>query len=73
MTRADVPAHLNLRDEYLPHRHLIAQVILDKNAHIRTVVNKLDTIDHEFRFFKMEVLAGDDDLDVEMVRWAFRA
>jgi len=22
-------AHLNLRDEYLPHRHLIGQVILD--------------------------------------------
>lgn len=48
-------------------------MILDKNAHIRTVVNKLDTIDHEFRFFKMEVLAGDDDLDVEVVRFAARA
>ncbi|SCV68716.1 BQ2448_837 [Microbotryum intermedium] len=51
-------AHLNLRDEYLPHRHLIGQVILDKNKSVRTVVNKLDTIDNEFRNFAMEVLAG---------------
>lgn len=65
-------AHLNLRDEYLPHRHLIAQVILDKNPNIRTVVNKLDTIHHEFRFFEMEVLAGDDDLNVETVEHGVR-
>ncbi|KDE03188.1 hypothetical protein MVLG_06308 [Microbotryum lychnidis-dioicae p1A1 Lamole] len=51
-------AHLNLRDEYLPHRHLIGQIILDKNKAVRTVVNKLDTIDNEFRNFAMEVLAG---------------
>ncbi|KAM0746185.1 hypothetical protein T439DRAFT_360509 [Meredithblackwellia eburnea MCA 4105] len=54
-------AHLNLRDEYLPHRLLIGQVILDKNKAIRTVVNKLDTIDNTFRNFKMEVLAGEED------------
>ncbi|KAI5481892.1 tRNA (guanine-N(1)-)-methyltransferase [Pseudohyphozyma bogoriensis] len=57
-------AHLNLRDEYLPHRHLIGRVILDKNKSLRTVVNKLDTIDNTFRNFKMEVLAGDDDFVV---------
>lgn len=55
-------AHLNLRDEYLPFRYLIGQVILDKNpSTIRTVVNKLDSIDAEFRFFQMELLAGEDD------------
>ncbi|GAA5831417.1 hypothetical protein JCM11251_004018 [Rhodosporidiobolus azoricus] len=59
-------AHLNLRDQYLPHRHLIGQVILDKNKSLRTVVNKLDTIDNVYRNFQMEVLAGDADFDVEM-------
>jgi hypothetical protein len=31
------------------------------------VVNKLDTIDNQFRFFKMELLAGDPDYVVEHV------
>ncbi|GAA5890960.1 hypothetical protein JCM6882_008867 [Rhodosporidiobolus microsporus] len=59
-------AHLNLRDQYLPHRHLIGQVILDKNKSLRTVVNKLDSIDNVYRNFQMEVLAGDDEFEVEM-------
>ena len=33
-------AHLNIRDELLPYKHVIGQVILDKNSSIRTVVNK---------------------------------
>ena len=37
-------------------------MLLDRNPQIRTVVNKTNTIDETFRFFKMELLAGDDDL-----------
>ncbi|KAJ1651396.1 tRNA(m(1)G37)methyltransferase [Dispira simplex] len=58
-------AHMNLREEYLPYRHIIGQVILDKARAITTVVNKLDNIDTTFRFFKMEVLAGTPDFVAE--------
>lgn len=58
-------AHLNLRDEFKPFGSLIGQVILDKNPKIETVVDKTDTIDTKFRTFKMNVLAGKDDLLVE--------
>ncbi|TMW69017.1 hypothetical protein Poli38472_001173 [Pythium oligandrum] len=59
-------AHLNLRDGHLPYKHIIGQVILDKNANIRTVVNKTETIETKFRTFPMEVIAGEDDFDVEL-------
>ncbi|CDR98596.1 hypothetical protein [Sporisorium scitamineum] len=55
-------AHLNLLDVYLPYRFLVGHVILSKHAGtLRTVVNKLDSIDTEFRFFQMELLAGEED------------
>ncbi|KAG0363520.1 tRNA(m(1)G37)methyltransferase [Gamsiella multidivaricata] len=59
-------AHMNLKDEYLPYKHLIGQVIMDKNPNLRTIVNKTDTIDTTFRFFKMELLAGEDDMIAEV-------
>ena len=34
-------AHLNLRDELLPHKYVIGRVLLDKNTRIRTVLNKV--------------------------------
>ncbi|WAQ88354.1 hypothetical protein PtA15_9A481 [Puccinia triticina] len=52
-------AHFNLRDEYLPYKYLIGQVILEKNLAIKTVVNKVDNINTTFRFFEMELLAGE--------------
>jgi tRNA (guanine37-N1)-methyltransferase len=61
-------AHLNLRGQYLPYKHVIAETIIDKNPGIRTVINKVDNVgaENEFRTFSYEVLAGPDDLSVEV-------
>ncbi|KAL2207246.1 guanine-N(1)--methyltransferase [Sarocladium strictum] len=61
-------AHLNLRDRYLPYKYVIAEVIVDKNPTIKTVINKVDNVggESEFRTFAYEVLAGPDDLAVEV-------
>lgn len=50
-------AHLNLRDEYLPFRFIIGQVLLDKNPNLDLIVNKLQSVETKFRTFPMEVLA----------------
>ncbi|NWU83345.1 TRM5 methyltransferase, partial [Onychorhynchus coronatus] len=55
-------AHLNLRDHQLPYRHLIGQVIIDKNPGITCAVNKTSIIDSTYRNFEMEVLAGESNL-----------
>lgn len=55
-------AHINLRDELLPFKYIIGKVLLDKNSpRIKTVVNKIGTIDTLFRTFGMEVIAGNQD------------
>ena len=48
-------AHVNLRDEQLPYKHVIGEVILDRLTPIKTVVNKVGKIENEFRVFDMEV------------------
>ncbi|XP_011641569.1 FAD synthase-like isoform X3 [Pogonomyrmex barbatus] len=50
---------LNLRDVHLPYKFIIGQVFLDKTASARTVINKINTIDTSFRYFAMEILAGE--------------
>ncbi|KAI8593599.1 guanine(37)-N1-methyltransferase [Geranomyces variabilis] len=55
-------AHLNLRDVFMPYKHIIGQVLLDKNTNLKTIVNKTGNIDNTFRFFEMELLAGERDL-----------
>ncbi|KAK5941420.1 tRNA(m(1)G37)methyltransferase [Knufia obscura] len=59
-------AHLNLREQFLPYKHLIGQVLIDKNVGVKTVINKLNDVGTEsvFRTFPYEVLAGPDDLNV---------
>lgn len=64
-------AHMNLRDIHEPYKHMIGQVVLEKSPSIETVVNKVGSIDTKFREFKMEVLAGKDDFNVEVVSYFF--
>lgn len=59
-------AHLNLREQYLPYKYLIGQILLDKNPNVRTVINKIEDVGstNPYRTFPYEVLAGPDDMDV---------
>ena len=47
-------------------------MLIDKNPEIKSVVNKIDDVGAEsvFRTFPMEVLAGDSDMNVEVVSQA---
>ncbi|KAG7621983.1 SAM-dependent methyltransferase TRM5/TYW2-type [Arabidopsis suecica] len=66
-------AHLNLRDEHLPYKRLIAKVVLDKNQpKIQTVVNKIDPIHNDFRTMQLEVLAGNHSLVTLVVESGLR-
>ena len=49
-------------DEYYFHLLTLGEVLLDKNVHIKTVVNKTNTINTTYRFFEMELLAGEDKM-----------
>ena len=42
---------------------LSGEVLLDKQPAIKTVVNKTSNIDETFRFFKMELLAGENRME----------
>jgi tRNA G37 N-methylase Trm5 len=34
-------AHMNLKDDVLPYKRVIGKVVLDKNPHLKTIVNKV--------------------------------
>ncbi|KAM6202624.1 tRNA (guanine(37)-N(1))-methyltransferase [Rhynchocyon petersi] len=59
-------AHLNLRDHQLPFKHLIGQVMIDKNPGITSAVNKINNIDNTYRNFQMEVLSGDKNMQTKV-------
>jgi len=59
-------AHLNLRPEHDPYKALIGEVLLDKVANVRTVVNKIGEIATEYRTYELEVLGGDPSTKVEL-------
>ncbi|KAJ8763607.1 hypothetical protein K2173_003079 [Erythroxylum novogranatense] len=66
-------AHLNLRDEHLPYKKLIAKVVLDKHKpKIQTVVNKIDAIHNDYRTMQLEVLAGNHSLVTMVVENGLR-
>lgn len=58
--------HLNLRERWFPYKHLIAEILKDKNPKVRTVINKTQVVgsESEFRTFPFEILAGDNDMNV---------
>ena len=58
-------AHLNLHDEYLKYKYFVGQLILDKNPSILTVVNKVGKIENVYRTYEMEILAGEENYNVE--------
>ncbi|OWA51929.1 tRNA (guanine(37)-N1)-methyltransferase [Hypsibius exemplaris] len=54
--------HLNLRPEHDAFKQVVGEVILDKIPCCRSVINKTNVIDNEFRNISYEVLAGSEDL-----------
>ncbi|EPS64117.1 hypothetical protein M569_10664, partial [Genlisea aurea] len=66
-------AHLNLRDDLLQYKALIAKLVLDKTKpKIQTVVNKVDAIQNDFRTMQLEVLAGNNSLVTTVVESGLR-
>ncbi|KAE8125713.1 hypothetical protein FH972_020488 [Carpinus fangiana] len=65
--------HLNLKEEHLPYKNLIAKVVLDKNKpKIKTVVNKIEAIHNDYRTMQLEVLAGNHSLVTTVVENGMR-
>ncbi|XP_010688144.2 tRNA (guanine(37)-N1)-methyltransferase 2 isoform X2 [Beta vulgaris subsp. vulgaris] len=65
--------HLNITDELIPYKDVIAEVFYDKNyPRIRTVVNKVGTISNEFRVPTFELLAGENDMVTEVRQYGAR-
>ncbi|GFU26676.1 hypothetical protein NPIL_628891 [Nephila pilipes] len=56
--------HVNLKTELLDFKYVIGQVLLDKHPNIRTVVNKSQIIENEFRSLNFELLAGVPEYEV---------
>lgn len=52
----------------MQYKNIIGEILIDKNPGVRTVINKVDDVgeESEYRTFKYEVLAGPDDMDVEI-------
>ncbi|KAI5291313.1 tRNA(m(1)G37)methyltransferase, partial [Ascosphaera atra] len=61
-------AHFNMRDEYLPYRYLIAEILLDKQSTVKSVINKIDDVGStsKFRTFDYELLGGDPNMNVHV-------
>lgn len=49
--------HINLKDHLLEHKNQIGQALLKSNPRALAVVNKVNSIDNEYRNFDIEVIA----------------
>ncbi|KYN98431.1 met-10+ like protein, putative [Plasmodium reichenowi] len=54
-------AHLNFCDKLESCKKIIAEIILDKNKSIKTVINKKDILNNTHRTFNIELLAGENN------------
>ncbi|SPJ10217.1 met-10+ like protein, putative [Plasmodium sp. DRC-Itaito] len=54
-------AHLNFCDKLDSCKKIIAEIILDKNKSIKTVINKKDILNNTHRTFNIELLAGENN------------
>ena len=59
--------YINLRDELIPYKEVIGQILLDSNNRTKLVVTKTNTIENKFRNLDLEVLAGDPKLGFEVI------
>jgi hypothetical protein len=64
-------AHVNLREEHLPYKHLIGEVFLDKNLHVHTVINKVGRIANEYRVYNHELIAGEERYETTVREHSF--
>nr|CDJ84386.1 Protein of unknown function Met10 domain containing protein [Haemonchus contortus] len=64
--------HVNLRENLLPYKRIIGQILLEKVSRCRTVVNKVDEIKSEYRNFELDLLAGVDDYVTETLEAGVR-
>ncbi|XP_076257055.1 tRNA (guanine(37)-N(1))-methyltransferase isoform X1 [Rhynchophorus ferrugineus] len=54
--------HVNIREHLLPYKDIIGEVLYDKVAGCKSVVNKTNIIDNTYRNFQMEVLKGENKM-----------
>merc|ERR1719266_956787 len=59
-------SYVNLRDELLPYKEVIGQIMLNFLPRTKLVVTKTNTIENKFRNLDLEVLAGDESLGYEV-------
>ncbi|KIH48702.1 Met-10+ like-protein, partial [Ancylostoma duodenale] len=64
--------HVNLRENLLPFKKVIGQILLEKVGKCRTVVNKIDGITNEYRNFELDLLAGEDNYVTEVIEGGVR-
>ncbi|GAB2300391.1 hypothetical protein Dimus_034433 [Dionaea muscipula] len=66
-------AHLNISEELLAYKDVIAKVIYDKNyPRLRTIVNKVGSIANEYRVPRFEILAGEQNMVTEVKQYGAR-